>query len=558
MLATLLREWRVAFGMAARAAKILLLAATAAAGTAQAQTPPPWPFAGGDLANSRARLSLAGPQQINTATASKLAVKWSFSSGGAILATPTVEQGGLYVTDFANTLYKINPDTGALIWSHPFSYYTGSSPHGAPGSNSSPAIGSQGEIVLGDTDGATVFAVNRTTGELIWKTVVDTNPYAFIHGSAVIYKGIVYIGVTSKEEGATYAMPNYVPVFRGSVVALGETTGNVLWQFYTVPTGYTGAGIWNSQPVVFPAAHSLIVATGNNYTVPTSVQTCLLSAGNNLAAQNKCLDLADHVNSVLSLDLTAGKLNWSRKFQAADTFNGGCYKGYSSCPNPKGYDVDFQSAPNLVNIPNFTGVPDDRGGVSNSYLLGAGQKTGTYWGINPYNGGLFWGNLVGQGGIAWGTAVNTSNNSTALIAIENADNHLSNTLAGSPTVAPYKWNAGSWGGINLRTGQLIWQLPAFGNDLDNPAFGSAAPGAISFSNQVAFASSTSGYMAAFDALTGNILWTYNTGGNIESGPAIYNDTLYWGAGNPGSAGTLYAFSIPPATSSSSRNVPAGK
>ncbi len=95
---------------------------------------------------------------------------------------------------------------------------------------------------MGDTDGATVFAVNRTTGELIWKTVVDADPYAFIHGSAVIYKGIVYIGVTSKEEGATYEYPNYVPSFRGSVVALAETTGNILWQFYTVPSGYTGAG----------------------------------------------------------------------------------------------------------------------------------------------------------------------------------------------------------------------------------------------------------------------------------------------------------------------------
>ncbi len=35
----LLREWRAAFGMAARATKFLILAATAAAGTAQAQTP---------------------------------------------------------------------------------------------------------------------------------------------------------------------------------------------------------------------------------------------------------------------------------------------------------------------------------------------------------------------------------------------------------------------------------------------------------------------------------------------------------------------------------------
>ncbi len=149
------------------------------------------------------------------------------------------------------------------------------------------------------------------------------------------------------------------------------------------------------------------------------------------------------------------------------------------------------------------------------------------------------------------------NNSTALIAIENGD-HINIKLAGSPTVAPFTWNGGSWGSINLRTGHLIWQLPAYGNDLDNPTVGSAAPSAITFSNQVAFASSSSGYMAAFDALTGNILWTYNTGGNLESAPAIYNDTLYWGAGfRTPKGGKLYAFSIPPATSPS-HNVAAGK
>ncbi len=76
-------------------------------------------------------LSLAGPQQINPATASKLTVKWIFNPGASIEGTPTVEQGGLYVTDWANTLYKINPDTGALIWSHPFSFYTGSTRGGS-------------------------------------------------------------------------------------------------------------------------------------------------------------------------------------------------------------------------------------------------------------------------------------------------------------------------------------------------------------------------------------------------------------------------------------------
>ncbi len=554
MLTTLLRELRAAFGMGAPFAKILLQGACAAAGTAHAQTPAPWPFAGADLANSRAMLSPAGPQQLNTVTASQLTVKWTFNTVGSIGGTPTVEQGGLYVTDWANTLYKIDPDTGALIWSHPFSFYTGAM-YG--GSRSSPAIGSQGEIVVGDTASATVFAVNRTTGALIWKTVVDPDPLAFIHGSAVIYKGIVYIGVSSKDEGAGLTNPNFVPAFRGSVVALGETTGNVLWQFYTVPPGYTGAAVWNSQPVVFSAAHSLIIATGNNYTVPASVGACLLSAGSSLPAQNQCLDPADHVNSVLSLDLTTGNLNWSRKFQAADTFNGGCLKNYPSCPNPRGTEADFASAPNLVMVPNFVGVPDDRGGVSNSYLLGAGEHSGEYWGINPYDGGLFWQNQVGPGGPQWGTAINTDYNATALIANENGNN-INTTLAGSASVAPFTWNGGSWGSINLKTGHFSWQLAAFGNDLTNPAHGSSAPSAISFSNQVAYASSTSGYMAAFDSSTGNILWTYNTGGQLDSAPAIYNDTLYWGAGfQSPTSGKLYAFSIA-STASSGRTKPAGK
>jgi polyvinyl alcohol dehydrogenase (cytochrome) len=554
MLATLLRKWRAAFGMGARVAKILLLGASAAAGTAHAQTPAPWPFAGADLANSRASLSPAGPQQLNTVTAPTLTVKWTFNTVGSIGGTPTVEQGGLYVTDWANTLYKIDPDTGALIWSHPFSFYTGATYRA---SRSSPAIGSQGEIVVGDTFSATVFAVNRTTGALIWKTVVDSDPLAFIHGSAVIYKGIVYIGVSSKDEGAGLTNPNFVPAFRGSVVALGETTGNVLWQFYTVPPGYTGAAVWNSQPVVFSAAHSLIIATGNNYSVPASAQACLLSAGSSLPAQDKCLDPANHVDSVLSLDLTTGKLNWSRKFQVADAFNGGCFKNFPSCPNPRGKEADFASAPNLVNIPNFTGVPDDRGGVSNSYLLGVGEHNGEFWGINPYDGGLFWGKLVGVDGPQWGTAINTYNNSAALIANENANN-INTLLAGSASVAPFTWNGGSWGSIDLRTGNFTWQRAAFGNDLTNPAHGSSAPSAISFSNQVAYASSTSGYMAAFDSSTGNILWTYNTGGQLDSAPAIYNDTLYWGAGfQSPTSGKLYAFSIA-SPASSGRTIPPGR
>ena len=165
--------------------------------------------------------------------------------------------------------------------------------------------------------------------------------------------------------------------------------------------------------------------------------------------------------------------------------------------------------------------------------------------------------LVGNGAIKWGTAINTYNNSTALIAVQNAQ-HFNNLLAGSPSVAPFTWNAGSWGSINLRTGHMTWQLPAFGTDLTTPAFGSSAAAPISFTNQVAFASSSSGYMVAFNSATGAILWTYNTGGNLDSAPAIFNDTLYWGAGYRSTAGgKLYAFSIAPAAAAG-RTISAGR
>lgn len=522
-----------------------MLAATATVATAHAQTPLPWPFAGGNIENTRASLSAAGAQQLNATTAANLTVKWTFVADSAVLATPTVEQGGLYVTDRGGTLYKIDPATGLAIWGHPLSYYTGIG-GGGQALRSSPAIGANGEIVVGDSASTNVIAVNRTTGKLIWKTVVDTNPDAFIHGSAVIYNGIVYIGVTSVEEGLAEKSSTYVPSFRGSLVALNETTGQVLWKFYTCPPGYTGATIWNSQPVVFAAANSMIFATGNNYSIPTAVANCVRNSGNTPALQarfgTKCLDPGDMVDAVVALDLTTGALKWSRLLQGPDTFTGACVAGYASCPNPVGTDFDFSSAPNLVDVPGFVGVADDRGGVSASYLLGAGEKSGMYWGINPYNGGLFWGTFIGHGEIHWGTAVNTNTNTDALIALNNYEGET-NLLAGVNGVAQY-WNASAWGDVNLKTGKMIWQVPAFGTDLTNPAVGSYAPGAISYSNGVAFAGSSSGYLVALNAATGYGLWSFNTGAPAVSAPAIFNDTLYWGTGNSAQAGSkLYAFSI---------------
>jgi hypothetical protein len=82
----------------------------------------------------------------------------------------------------------------------------------------------------------------------------------------VIDDGVVYAGVSSADE-----LVSLTPTFRGSVVALSARTGQVLWQTYTAPPGYTGNSVWGSTPVVDHTTGLVYVATGNNYTVPAGV-----------------------------------------------------------------------------------------------------------------------------------------------------------------------------------------------------------------------------------------------------------------------------------------------
>jgi polyvinyl alcohol dehydrogenase (cytochrome) len=542
--------FRVASGLGIRC--LIAVGALAMGIGLHAQTPPPpWSFAGADLNDSHAMLSSSAgsssPTQINTRTASKLTLLWSYQTAGNVSATPTVEQGGLYVPDWAGMLYKLNPATGALIWSQSVSTYTG-----LPGqslSRTSPAIGAT-NIVIGDnaphagtTPGARVIAVNKTTGALAWVTIVDPSPDAYITSSPVIYDNMVVVGIVSNEESNAGKDESYVPTFRGSIVALNISTGAVMWRFYTVPPGYTGGTIMGSNPVVWLSDHYLIFGTGDNYSLPAAVVPCV-QAAQTRAAQTACLPANNYVDSLVALDVFNGQLVWSRQMYGSDAWNFGCLYAYPDCPTPEGTDSDFASAPNIIQVPSFTGVTDDRGGTSAGFILGGGQKSGVYWALNPANGGLFWSTFIGNGGIQWGSAVDLDDHNLVFAALDN-EIFTTNTLAGRNGITQI-WSGGAWGALNVTTGQIIWQIPAYGQDLANPTNPATAQGGMTFTNRVVFAGSSSGYFVALDANTGLTYWKYNSGNSVAGSPAIFNETVYWGTGLKSSAGThgVYAFSIP--------------
>ncbi len=493
-----------------------------------------WPFWGGNIENTHGSVS---EHAINPENASLLQQKWVFTTAGDVSATPTVENGSVYVPDWGGFIYRIDAATGKAIWSHKVSEYTGNA---KSFSRNSPAIG-PAEIVFGDQSSGAIVAVDKATGKLLWNTNLDSAVGVQITASAVIAGDRVYVSTASNQE--TLALqPGSTLTFRGSVAALDLHTGRILWQTHTVPAGYTGGAVWSSNFVVDKRRNSLFVTTGNNYSVPESVTACLAGAGADVPTQLACLDPADYIDGVLALDLNTGKVKWSRRLEGSDTALTTCQvpgTGGIPCPDPHGPDYDFGGGANLIRT-EVDGKPVEE--------IGAGQKSGVYWALNPDTGAVLWGTQVGPGGsaaggIQWGTAtdgkrvyaeVNNSANQKFLLQPEKTQ----------------EWNAGSWAALDAGSGAVLWQVPATGQNPLKPALPAGAEGQVTVANGVFYAGSMSGDMVALDAETGKQLWKFASGGSVISGPSIVDGIVYWGSGYRRQAigGTgnnkLYAFSVP--------------
>ena len=476
-----------------------------------------WPFAGQSITG---QWSQPGETKLTTSSTRTLAQKWVFTTGSDVSATPTEQNGVVFFPDWAGNLYAVNASSGAQVWSHQVPTYAGIS---GSLSRTSPAL-YNGMVIFGDHvngkhDGARVIAVSQQTGQLLWATKVESHIAAIITGSPVVANGRVYVGVSSSEEGMANNTAYACCTFRGSIVALDASTGAKLWQTYDMPGnngatgGYSGGAIW-ATPAVDVGRNLLYAATGNNYTVPSSVETCQQAN----PSSTTCTASNDYFDSVIALDLTTGALKWGKKLSGYDAYNEACKNGYPVCPDPTGPDYDFGSGPNLV------------GGI-----VGVGQKSGIYYALNPDTGALAWATVVGPGGTSGGIVWGTATDGTRIYA--GVGNSKSTSYRVFPTGQQVTW--GSWTAMDAATGKILWQTP-------DPTPGTRDVASLSVANGVLYAGSldTAGHMYSLNTTTGQILWTFASGGSILGAPAVVNGTLYWGSGYRRSAtgnNKLYAF-----------------
>jgi PQQ-like domain len=81
-----------------------------------------WTSIGRDPENTRYQPFEA---QLSPTNVARLAPKWIATTAGDVSATPAVAKGAVYFPDWGGKLWKLDADTGAVIWSRSISDYTG-------------------------------------------------------------------------------------------------------------------------------------------------------------------------------------------------------------------------------------------------------------------------------------------------------------------------------------------------------------------------------------------------------------------------------------------------
>jgi polyvinyl alcohol dehydrogenase (cytochrome) len=485
----------------------------------QAQTSPDWPMFGQNLANTGG--TTAPGQSLSASVASQLKPKWVFTTGGDVSARAAVVNGAAYFPDWGGNIWAINANSGKLIWGHQLSDYGL-----APGtiSRTSPAV-VNGVVYIGTqyvSSGPTgwILAINAATGNLIWKTQPDTsNPFPVITASPSVANGVVYVGMTSNEEFVA-AVPSYPCCsVRGSLVALDAATGARLWQTFTVPLGSTGGAVWGSNPVVDTARGTVFVGTGNNYSVPND--SAFVACINGGGTRASCVSPDDHADSIIAFDMTTGAIKWATRLMTwnqpfvadgSDSWNVDCIfaPGTANCPSSPGPDYDFGSAPNEITYQTASGPKT---------IIGAGQKSGIYYALDPDTGALLWNTQVGPGsslgGIEWGSA---SDGTRIYVAISNL--YGISYAAGS---------AGSFAALDPGTGAVLWQKADPNGAVDIGPM-SVADGVVYAPSMGGANSTTAATMFALDASTGATLWSFAPGSSVNAGATIVQETVYWGTG----------------------------
>ncbi len=479
--------------------------------------------------------------RVNTKTVKKLQPVWAFSFGGEKQrgqeSQPIVHDGVMYVTSSYSRMYAIDIATGEELWQYDARLPDGIMPC-CDVINRGAAI--YGDMVYFGTLDAKLVALDAKTGKAKWKKKLGDYQAGYSYTAApLIVKGKVITGVSGGEFGIV-----------GKIEARDAKTGELIWMRPSVEghmgyldgkeNGITGGGAGKSWPGDMWKHGGAATWLGGTYDPDTDL---IFIGTGNPAPWNSYLRPGDNLysSSRLAIDPDTGKIVWHFQTTPHDGWdydgvnevisfdykdNGKTVKAAATADrNGFFYVLNRENGkfirgfPFVKNISWASGL--DKNGrplyvesmrPGNPTESADGKKGSTVFAVPSFLGGKNWMPMAFSQDT--GLFYVPSNEWGMDIWNEPVSYKKGAAYLGSGfTIKPiFDDHIGSLKAVDPKTGEVKWEYKNTA-----PLWG----GVLATAGNLVFTGNPEGYLIAFDATSGEIVYRFQTGSGIVSSPITW-------------------------------------
>ena len=456
----------------------------------------------------------------------------------SLIATPLAVDGVIYFTGSYSRTYAVDARSGKLIWEYdPKSIERAGDRLRIMWDINRGPVYYKGKLIISTVDGRLV-ALDAKTGAFLWETMtVDPRKSYYVNGAPKVFRDKVIIGNGGTEHGAA----------RGYVTAYDIDTGEQAWRFWIVP-GNPADGFENAAMEMAAKTwtgewwkHGGGGNVWNGMTYDAEFNQVLIGTGNGSPWNQKIRspDGGDNLFlcSIVAVDADTGEYKWH----------------YQSVP---GETWDYNANMDIV-------LADVRFGEQTVKALLQAPKNGFFYIINRANGELLSAEKFGKA--TWAERIDLKTGRPVEVAGARYED-------GEALVWPGPWGAHNWHAMsyNPNTGLVYipafdmpglykdkgmdlprWQSPQFrvdpgvefgGEDVP-PDIGSARllawdpirqrqawsqdlppvwnAGTMTTKGNLVFQGRADGRFVAYDATSGEPLWSVEIGAGISAAPITY-------------------------------------
>ncbi len=506
--------------------------------------------------------------QINSSNVSDLAVDWymDLPDDRGLVGTPLVADGVIFFNGSMSRVRAVDAVTGELVWEYDPEVTKRATTRMRAGWEHNRGIALWGNKVYVATWDGRLNAIDRVTGEEVWSTLtVDSDLPLWMTGAPKVFKNKVIIGSGGTEVHAA----------RGNVTAYDAETGEQEWRFWIVPgnpaDGFENAAMemaaetWTGEWWKYggggnawhgftydPELDQLYIGTGNGS--PWNRKIRSPDGGDNL-----------FLSSIVALDPETGEYLWHYQDSPGETWDfnsnmdivladleidGITRKTILHAPKNGFFYVIDRTIGELISAEPFTpvtwathidmetGRPVEVPGAryeDGEAFVSPGPAGGHNWHAMSFNP---------RTGLAYIPAIHL-NNRYSDVAIDHAtwESPVRRVGVGvqyEPTGSSRDDGVlGSLQAWDPVAQKLVWEVPLAG--VWNA-------GTLTTASDLVFQGRETGFLVAYDATTGEELWSFDVGLGISAPPITYSVDgrqyltilVGWGGSAAGMGGALSA------------------